>query len=210
MVEDEVYRTPTPTSLAIDLFASKTFLSHHLFNEDGSKGPIKLLKSEKLNQILNFIPLCSLGICNQIASLKHCFDNSNSLDYILNLKTLFSYNYIHDNCFLGQQTRQKVYLFKIFVNGTTSEFDLVQQMQPDDDLQNAWMMLDHVKHVQGWVTMAYQAYDLIYCKVMTIAIYDMQFKDTKAQCIVWRNLNIIVKKKRLGMPIFKGFLVNNA
>jgi hypothetical protein len=44
MVEDEVYRTPIPTNLAIILFMSKTFLFHHLFNEDGSKGPIELLK----------------------------------------------------------------------------------------------------------------------------------------------------------------------
>jgi hypothetical protein len=46
-------------------------------------------------------------------------------------------------------------------------------MQSSDDLQNVWMMFDNVKRVQGWTTMAYHVYDLVYCKVMTIAIFDM-------------------------------------
>jgi hypothetical protein len=40
---------------------------------------------------------------------------------------------------------------------------------------------------------------------MTIVVYDMQSKDTKAQCIWWRKLNVVVERKGLGMPIFKGF-----
>jgi hypothetical protein len=35
IVVNEVYCTPTITTLAIVLLVSKTFLSHHLFNEDG-------------------------------------------------------------------------------------------------------------------------------------------------------------------------------
>jgi hypothetical protein len=71
-------------------------------------------------------------------------------------------------------------------------------MQLSDDLQNAYMMFDHVKHVQGWTTMAYHVYDLVYCKVMTIVICDMQFEDMEAQCILWKKLNAIVEKKRVG------------
>jgi hypothetical protein len=59
------------------------------------------------------------------------------------------------------------------------KFDLVWRMQPSDDMQNAWMMFDHVKCVQGWTTMACHVYDLVYYKVMTIVVCDMQFKDTK-------------------------------
>jgi hypothetical protein len=43
---------------------------------------------------------------------------------------------------------------------------------------------------------------------MTIVVYDMQSKDTKAQCIWWRKLNVVVERKGLGMPIFKGFMAN--
>jgi hypothetical protein len=32
------------------------------------------------------------------------------------------------------------------------------------------MMFDHIKHVQGWMTMAYHIYDWAYCKVMMIII----------------------------------------
>ncbi len=69
MVANEVCHTPTTTSLTIALFANKSFLSRHLFDEDG-KGLVELFKGEKLNQtLLKFIPLCSLGIWNLITSL---------------------------------------------------------------------------------------------------------------------------------------------
>jgi hypothetical protein len=61
----------------------------------------------------------------------------------------------------------------MFVNGIASGFNFVQQMQLGDDLQNAWMMFNHVKCVQGWTTMAYHIYNSVYCKVMAITIYDM-------------------------------------
>jgi hypothetical protein len=89
------------------------------------------------------------------------------------LKAFSGYDYIQDNYFPNQQARQKVYLFKMSINGAASKFDLVQQMQPGDDLQNAWMMFDHVKCVQGWMVMACHVYDPIYCKVMTIMVCDM-------------------------------------
>ncbi len=60
------------------------------------------------------------------------------------------------------------------------------------------------------MTMAYHIYDSVYCKVMTIVVYDMQSKDMEAHCIWWRKLNAIIFKKRLGMPIFKGFMANSA
>jgi len=81
-------------------------------------------------------------------------------------------------------------------------------MQPGDDLQSAWMIFDHVKQVQGWMAMASHVYDLVYCKVMTIVVCDMQSKNKEVQCILWKKLNMVVEKKRWGMPIFKGFMVD--
>ncbi len=171
---------------------------------------MELFKCEKLNQTLKFIPFCSPGIRNLITSLKHHLSNFNFIDYILKLKALFGYNYIHRNYFPGQQVGQKVYLFKMFVNGAMFRFDLVQQMQPSDDLQNVLMMFDHVKHVQGWTTMAQHIYNFVYYKVMRIVVYDMQFEDIEFQCILWRKLNIVVEKKGLGMHVFKGFMADGA
>ena len=57
--------------------------------------------------------------------------------------------------------------------GPHSSVDLVKWMQLGDDLQDAWMMFDHVKCVKMWTTMACYVYDSTYCRVMTIAICDM-------------------------------------
>jgi hypothetical protein len=82
-------------------------------------------------------------------------------------------------------------------------------MQLNYELQNEWMMFDHIKHVQGWTTMVYHIYDQAYCKVMTIVMSDMQFGDMEFQCMLWRKLNTIVEKKGMGTPMFKGFMANS-
>jgi hypothetical protein len=56
------------------------------------------------------------------------------------------------------------------VNGMGSGMSLVTLMQPIGDLQTVWIMFDHVKDVAGWTIMAYYAYDMAYCKVMTIVV----------------------------------------
>jgi len=67
------------------------------------------------------------------------------------------------------------------INGVGSGASLVMQMQPIGDSWNVWIMFDHVKCVVGWTMMACHVYDPVYCKVMTIAICDMQFEDIKVQ-----------------------------
>jgi hypothetical protein len=67
-------------------------------------------------------------------------------------------------------------------------------------------MFDHVKHVQRWTTMACHVYDIVYCKVMMIVVYDMQSKDIEAQYMLWKKLNAVVEKKGMGTPMFKGFM----
>jgi hypothetical protein len=94
MVVDEVYCARIVTSSTIVFSQSKTFLFHHLINKDG-KGHVEFLKGEKLNQtLLKFAPLCSFGIHNLIASLKHHFNNLGSFDCIFKLKALSGYDYI--------------------------------------------------------------------------------------------------------------------
>ncbi len=45
---------------------------------------------------------------------------------------------------------------------------------------------------------------------MIIAICDMQSEDTKAQCVMWRNLNEVMANNGVPNPNFKGFMVNIA
>jgi hypothetical protein len=67
-------------------------------------------------------------------------------------------------------------------------------MQPGGDLEHAWIMFDHVKRVKHWTTMACHVYDFAYCRVMTIAICDMQSEDAAAQMVLWKNLNDVMAR----------------
>jgi hypothetical protein len=62
-----------------------------------------------------------------------------------------------------------------------SKVGLVARTQPGGDLENSWIMFDNVKQIIVWTTMAYHVYDLIYYKVMTIAICNMQSKNIEAR-----------------------------
>jgi hypothetical protein len=44
------------------------------------------------------------------------------------------YYFIEDSCFLGQKTGKKMFLFKMFVHGNGSGYDLINWMQPEGDL----------------------------------------------------------------------------
>jgi hypothetical protein len=70
-------------------------------------------------------------------------------------------------------------------------------------------MFDNVKHVEGWMTFACHVYDSFYCEVMTIAICDMQFEDTKVECVMWQNLNKVMVNNGVPNLSFKGFMANN-
>jgi hypothetical protein len=83
-------------------------------------------------------------------------------------------------------------------------------MQPRGDLQNAWIMFDHVNHVAGWTSMACHVYNFLYCKVLIISVYDMQLEDIEAQRIMWTKLNQTILKHGFPKPNFKGFMANSA
>ena len=94
--------------------------------------------------------------------------------------------------------------------GSGSRVDLVRQMQPSGDLEHAWIMFDHVKHVTNWTTMTCHVYDATYQRVMTITCCDFQSKDKDAQIIFWKNLNHIMARHDVLSPWFQGFMANSA
>jgi hypothetical protein len=106
--------------------------------------------------------------------------------------------------FPGQGSESdKVFSFKMLEVGPGKGVDLVKPMQPGGDLQDAWIMFDHVKRVKKWTSMAYHVYDSTYCWVMTIAICDMQLEDAVAQSVLWKNLNVVVAKHGITDPSSK-------
>jgi hypothetical protein len=60
-----------------------------------------------------------------------------SFDSIIMLKSLTPYDYIQDSCFPRQQYGQKIYLFKMLVEGDGCRIDLVKWMQLGGDLENS-------------------------------------------------------------------------
>jgi hypothetical protein len=84
---------------------------------------------------------------------------------------------------------------------------LVKQMQPGGDLEDTWIMFDHVKH---WTTVACHVYDSAYYRVMTIVVCDMHSEDAAAQSVLWKNLNDVMAKYGIPEPKFKGFIADSA
>jgi hypothetical protein len=187
--------------------ASKEFLDKYLiYSGPGSK---KMLQSQELEDIFNkFEQLSSPNLRNTI-SLSRSGGKRGAYDSIMVMQRYTTIEYIHGNVFLGQG-KNKVYVFKMLVDEPESGVDLVKCTQPGGDLENAWLIFDHVKSVQEWTTMVCHVYDAAYCKVMTIAVCDMQSEDTKVQCIMWGEFNNLMRKNGVENPNFKGFMADSA
>lgn len=125
------------------------------------------------------------------------------------MKSHAKIEFIHDSVFPGQG-KKKVYLFKMLVHGPGSSVDLVRRMQPEGNLENCFVMFDHVKRVKSWTTLACHVNDSKYCKVMTIAVCDMQTEGTEGQMIFWNCLNNVMKDNDVPNPNFKGFMCDIA
>jgi hypothetical protein len=91
-------------------------------------------------------------------NLYHQPRNRGYVSSIFAFKANSGYYFIQDH-FLGQQTGEKIFLFKMPMHGDGNYCDLVKQMQPRGDLQTTWIMFDHVKRIKGWTTFAYHVYD---------------------------------------------------
>jgi hypothetical protein len=70
-------------------------------------------------------------------------------------------------------------------------------------------MFNHVKRVARWTIMVCHVYNLMYCKMLTIAICDVQFEDIEAQQLMWTKLNEMMLKHKFPKPDFKGFMADN-
>jgi hypothetical protein len=103
-----------------------------------------------------------------------------------------------------------MFVFKMSEVGPANGVDLVRRMQPGGDIENAWIMSDHVKLVKGWTTMAAHVYDGTYQRVMTISCCDFQLEDKEAQMLFWQNLNHVMARHGILHPTFIGFMADSA
>ena len=206
LIAEQVAKTPTATNSAITLFASKDFLGNYLFhNGEGEK---KMLKAEEMKEVMDrFQYLSSPSIRNVISSFRSN-NHGGIIDNIMTMKRESKFEFIHYSVFPGQG-KEKVYIFKMLREGPGSGVDLVRRMQLVGDVQNAWLMFDHMKRMKEWTTMACHVYNTEYKKVMTIAMYNMQSKDTEVQVQFWQTLNAIMHRHGVINPNFKGIMANS-
>ena len=66
-----------------------------------------------------------------------------TMDSIMALKDQSSFKYVHANRFPGQ-SKDKVFVFKMSVDLPGSGVDLVERMQEGGNMENYWIMFDHV------------------------------------------------------------------
>ena len=205
-VAQEVQRTPTAKASAIVMAASKTFLSDYLFRSTPGH-----LQGASLDSVMDkFVTLSSANARNMITGAKKYIKSGmGPIDSIMALKEHNQFKFIHDSRFPGQAAG-KVFVFKMSVDRPGSGVDLVKRMQPGGDLEDSWVMFDHVKRVPEWTTIAAHVYDSKYCKVMTIALCDMQSEDADAQELFWTNLNSVMSANGVPNTNFKGFMADSA
>ena len=146
-------RTPSATNSSIIMDATKEVLGYLLLCPDG-----ELPNSLKFSELMSVLDKCkyfsSPIIQNEVTSFKH-LRRFGVIDSIMKLRGSNTWAFVQESKFPGQGTdTNKVFVFKMSEMGPGSRVDLVNCMQLGGDLQDAWIMFDHVKRVRGWTTVA--------------------------------------------------------
>ena len=209
LIEEHVERTPQATHSKIVLEASKDIVGEFLLHEDTDTH--RLLSLDELEPVFESCrELNSPSLRSKVTLFKY-LRRFGVMDGIAKLRGVSSWAYVQRNQFPGQgDEKDKVFVFKMSEVGPGSGVDLVRRMQPGGDLENAWIMSDHVKRVKGWTTMAAHVYDMVYQRIMTIACCDFQSEDKDAQVLFWHNLNHVMARHSIPHPNFKGFMADSA
>jgi hypothetical protein len=121
-----VSKTPTTKNFAITLTARKEFLDGYLIHS-GPKSKEMLWDKALEDNLEKFEILSSSNVRNMITSLRSG-GKERAYDSIMIMKRYVTIEYIHGNVFPGQG-REKVYVFKMLVDGPKSGVDLVKHMQ---------------------------------------------------------------------------------
>ena len=183
LIGDQVERTPSATRSAIVLETANEVLGPLLLAKEGE--PQKILELDELQIIFDRCKhLTSSNIRNVVTTFR-TMRRFGVMDNITKLRGASNWKFVRQNRFPGQGTdMDKVFVFKMSEVGPDSGVNLVKRMQLGGDLENSWVMFDHVKRVRSWTTMACHVYNSTYCRVMTIAICDMQSEYVATQLVV--------------------------
>jgi hypothetical protein len=123
LIAQKVSKTPTTKTSAIAMVASKEFLDKNLIHSDFR--PKKMLWGQELKDILDkFEYLSSPNLRNTI-SLSRSGGMRGAFDSIMTMQRYTRIKYIHANVF-PSQSKDKVYVSKMLVDGPGSGVDLVK------------------------------------------------------------------------------------
>jgi len=118
----EVVKTPIAKASAIALAASKDFLDTFLVHE--GEGPKEMLQGKALDDIMDKFQVFSFpNVRNIIAPFCSTSVGVGNINRILAMKKQAKIEYIHDSMF-PSQGQEKVYMFKMLVDGPRSDVDL--------------------------------------------------------------------------------------
>ena len=159
-------RTSKATNFAIIMKATKELMGELLIDSKGE--PARKFDLVELVYVLDKCKyISSPSMKNNIFRYIYRFG---FMDGITMLKGYSHWAYIQRNKFPGQSSNSdKVFVFKISKVGPKFGMHLMKQMQPGGDLEDTWIMFDHVKSVKHWVTMTCHVYVYVYYRVMTIS-----------------------------------------
>lgn len=138
----KVARIPYAT---ISINVEMELLLKGLVNKDGSR--CKLMESELVQIFDKLAKLSTLSIRNMISDARQFYSQGGYIDNILKFKKSLTYDFTHNNDFSSQGSHL-IYLFKMSICSVRIGVDLVKKMQPRGDLENVWVMFDHVKRVK--------------------------------------------------------------
>ena len=147
LIDEQVERTPFTTNSSIAMATSKEFLAKHLLHPEHCNATMTV---EDMKTIMEkYANLASPNIKNAISNFKHV-ERTNPMDGIRQMRGCMTWPFIQRNMFPRQGADDdKVFVFKMSEVGLASNVDLVTRIQPGGDLQDSWLMFNHVKRVNN-------------------------------------------------------------
>jgi hypothetical protein len=203
LLEEHVDRSPQATYNKIVIEASKDIVGDFLLS--GNNDTQCLLSLKELEHVFeSYKELNSPNLRSKVTSFKY-LRRFGVMDGIAKLRGVSNWAYVQRNQFPRQgDDTDKVFVIKMSEVGPGSGVDLVRRMQLGGDLENAWMMSDHVKRVKRWTTMTAHVYDGTNQRVLTISCCDFQSENKDAQVLFWQNLNHVMARHGIPHPNFIG------
>lgn len=106
------------------------------------------------------------------------------MDKIMVFKDHYGYKYMH-GIRVPRQSKDKMFIFQMLIDPPWSDVDLLKHMQVGGDIENCWLMFDHVKQLTNYTTLVWYVYDNKYCKVLAIVYCDIKFEDVQPKLCYW-------------------------